>query len=103
MLPVMLHTSMFTATGERRADDRAPCPGEVVMFWLHDPDLSLRYRLLDVGDSGYRIRSVTPVLDGTTGVVTRLLPEGTAIDRAVAVAWSRLMPDGNWDVGLRVI
>lgn len=101
----MLHEDIMRSisAGERREEARAPCPGEVVMFWLHDPEMRIRFKLVDVSDGGFRIRSVAPVLKGTTGVVSRLLPEGTPIDRMVSVAWTQQGEDGTWDIGLRVI
>ena len=45
-----------------------------------------------------------PLLEGMTGVLNSTLPEGTRIDRAVMVVWSRSdgrSEDGRHEAGLR--
>lgn len=92
-----------TACDDRRASDRVPFPAELVVVWNHDLKTPLRFRVIDAGDGGYRIRSSMPLLEGTTGMVLRLLPgRGQALDQPVMVAWSHAADDGGYDVGLRV-
>lgn len=88
---------------DRRDGDRLPFPGEVVIAWTHDLTRPVRYRIVDAGDGGYRIHSSLPMLEGTTGMVMRILPgRGGAIDQPVMVAWTRPSDDGaGHEIGLR--
>lgn len=89
---------------ERRNSDRLPFPAEMVLVWNHDLDTPMRYRVLDAGDGGYRIRTSSPLVDGMTGMVIRLLPgKGTRLDQAVMVAWVHATDDesGQYEAGLR--
>jgi hypothetical protein len=62
----------------------------------------MRYRAHDAGDGGFRVSSSTPMLEGATGTVLRLLPEGTPVNRCVAVAWCRRDERrGGYELGLR--
>lgn len=88
---------------DRRRTPRLPCPGEITLAWLHDPATPIRLTLINVSDGGLRVRSSLPVLDGTTGVAMRLLPEGRPIDRAVSVSWCRADEAGGWQIGLRFL
>lgn len=103
----VLFPSRKAATGceDRRAGDRVPFPSEVVLIWHHDTAQSIRYRVLDISDNsqggGMRIRSSMPLLEGTTGMALRLLPQGVQLDRPVMVRWSRQIDEGGYDVGLR--
>ena len=95
---------------DRRAADRVPFPGEMILLWHHDPALRHRHRVLDAGDGGYRIATSLPLLEGTTGMVLRLLPSDSASDKPqpVMVAWCCKMAGaaedggGGYEVGLRV-
>lgn len=92
------------ATHDRRQNDRVPFPGELILIWNHDAALRHRYHILDAGDGGYRIRTSLPLLEGTTGMVLRLLTgDMTALAQPVMVAWCRPDPDaaGAFEVGLR--
>jgi hypothetical protein len=89
---------------DRRASDRVPFPAEMVLAWNHDFSHRMRFRIIDAGDGGYRIHSSLPVLEGTTGMVLRILPGGVQpIDQSVMVVWCHACDDGEgFDVGLRV-
>jgi hypothetical protein len=102
----MLHDSMLSAlgTGERRRGDRVPMPVELTLFWHHDPSCTMRYHVLDAGDGGLRLHSSTPMLEGMTGTILRLLPEGTRLDRSVTVAWCHPVEHrSGYEVGLRAL
>ena len=88
---------------ERRDSDRLPFPAEMVLVWNHDLQTPMRYRVLDAGDGGYRIRSSLNLLEGTTGMVLRLLPSrGQQLDQPVMVAWTKAAQgEAGFDVGLR--
>jgi hypothetical protein len=88
---------------ERRDSDRLPFPAEMVLVWNHDLQNALRYRVLDAGDGGYRIRSSLILLEGTTGMVLRLLPSrGQQLDQPVMVVWTRpAQGEPGFDIGLR--
>lgn len=74
----------------------------MVLVWNHDLDTPVRYRVIDAGDGGYRIRSAINMLEGTTAMVLRLLPgRGQQLDQPVMVAWSRAINDGEFEIGLR--
>lgn len=75
-------------------------PAEVTVVWHHDLARTMRYRLIDASDHGFRLHSATPMLSGTTGTVLRLLPEGTPVDAAVNVVWCRPDPRGGFYLGL---
>lgn len=114
---VMLHDGVMSRTArngqarveapdleERRVSDRLPFPAEVVLVWNHDLDTPMRYRVQDAGDGGYRIRTSTPLVEGMTGMVIRLLPgRGTRLDQPVMVVWAHSADEapGEYDAGLR--
>ncbi|MHC4991061.1 MAG: PilZ domain-containing protein, partial [Planctomycetota bacterium] len=84
----MLHDSIQSrmtgaSNDDRRRHDRVPFPSEITLVWHHDLAHPLRYRIIDASDGGLRILSSTPLLEGMTGTVLRLLPEGQSIGRAV--------------------
>ncbi len=88
----------------RRGADRTRVEAEVVVTWHFQPDQAVRYRSLDMSETGMRISSSTPLLEGMTGVLNSTLPEGTRIDRAVMVVWTRSdgrSADGRHEAGLR--
>lgn len=89
---------------ERRASDRVPFPAELVLAWNHDLAHRMRYRIIDAGDGGYRIHSSLPILEGTTGMVLRMLPGGKQpLDQPVMVVWCHAAEDADgFDVGLRL-
>lgn len=105
----MLNDSMIgrkhsTPQGEedRRGTERTDLDVEVVVAWHFQPDQSVRYRSLDLSETGMRIDSSTPLLEGMTGVLVSILPRGERIDRAVMVVWCRPKRDGQGhEAGLR--
>lgn len=91
-------------TADRRATERAPYRGELVVIWHHHPSSSARYRVVDWSNGGFRISCAMPMIDGMTGLAMRLLPEGKRIEKPVMVAWSK--PDEaaeGYQVGLRYL
>ena len=88
----------------RRSSKREAIDVEVVVNWHFQPGESVRYRSLDLSETGMRIVSSTPLLEGMTGVLVSILPEGRRIDRAVMVVWTRSdgrTTDGRHEAGLR--
>ena len=94
----MLNDTMFgkndkdatsSEIAERRGSDRTDVQAEVVVAWHFQPDQTVRYRSLDLSETGMRIHSTTPLLEGMTGVLVSILPEGRKLDRACMVVWSR--------------
>lgn len=95
----MLHDSMIGKENpalspsasqlNRRDAERHAVDTEVVVNWHFQPDVSVRYRSLDFSETGMRIVSSTPLLEGMTGVLVSTLPEGRPIDRAVMIVWTR--------------
>src|SRR5882672_4996580 len=84
-----------TSVDDRRGSDRVPFPAEVSLVWHCSFNAIHRYRMLDASNGGFRIRSAVPILEGTTGMVLRLLPKGEKIEKSVIVAWCR--PDDETD------
>lgn len=103
----MLHEGVLSTTSapdltDRRVHERVPCPGEVTLVWHHDLGQIVRYRLIDVSDGGFRIRSCTPLVLGMTGTVLTLLPRGETINQSVMVARVTPSEDGrSYEIGLR--
>jgi hypothetical protein len=107
----MLHDQVMSRSGkepaaalaERRRSDRIPFPAEIVLEWNHNLGAAVRYQVLDAGDGGYRIHSSVPMLDGTTGMVIRLLPgRGEPLGQPVMVAWCRTSEtEGGYEIGVR--
>jgi hypothetical protein len=108
----MLDESMFkkdlpdsdrgTSDLNRREATRNAVSVEVVLAWHFNPDQPVRYRSVDLSESGMRLRSSTPLLEGMTGTLRSVLPEGRKLDRSVMVVWSR--PNGTssgYEAGLR--
>jgi hypothetical protein len=96
----MIHDSSITpkqdtTTENRRDRTRTDFSGEAVLRWSHDFDTPVRYRVVDRSDSGMRIISQFPLSEGMTGVVTRYLPEGTAVHQPMMVAWSSSTADDD--------
>lgn len=92
-------------TLDRRTSDRVPYPAEAIVVWTHDLASPMRYRVIDAGDGGYRIHSSMPLLEGTTGMLLRLLPgRGRPMDQPVMVAWIKPAEEEatGYDVGLRI-
>ena len=100
---ILLSQADLAAGHDLRRTPRVPCPAEVTVIWHHDPSTVVRYRVLDVSDGGWRLRSSVPLLEGTTGMVLRMLPQGTAIEKPVIVVWSRTAKEGAYAIGLRYL
>lgn len=99
---VMSRVSGTKSCPDRRSGDRVPYPAELVLAWMHDLDMPVRYRIVDVSDGGFRVRTTCPMIVGTTGIVMRLLPEGTPINKSVMVVWIGPSNEhGERDAGLR--
>ena len=89
---------------DRRETDRESISVEVVLAWHFNPDQPVRYRSVDLSDTGIRIRSSTPLLEGMTGTLKTILPEGRHLDRPVMVVWSRVGGENafpGFEAGLR--
>ncbi|RPG13976.1 MAG: PilZ domain-containing protein [Phycisphaera sp. TMED9] len=108
----MLDESMFqndspdsnrgTSDLNRRESARNAVSVEVVMAWHFNPDQPVRYRSVDLSETGMRLRSSTPLLEGMTGTLRSVLPEGRRLDRSVMVVWSRPSGTGSgYEAGLR--
>ena len=104
----MLHDHTFSQRSrplteeDRRQMARIPFPAELVLIWHHDVNTRLRYRVRDISDGGFRIRSTTPLVKGTTGTALTLLPEGEILDMALVVVWcNEDLENGGYEVGLR--
>lgn len=98
---IMSTRTPSTVETDRRESDRVPFPGELVILWHHDLSTPIRYRIVDAGDGGYRLRTSVPVLEGTTGMALQLLPDGEPLNQPVMVVWQRTLPDGDQEIGLR--
>ncbi|MFT4594068.1 MAG: hypothetical protein ACI9JK_001793 [Phycisphaerales bacterium] len=79
----------------RRNKARTACSGEAVLRWSHDFDTPVRYNVIDRSEGGMQISSQFPLSEGMTGVVTRYLPEGTAVHQPMMVAWSSSEADDD--------
>ena len=95
---------------DRRYSRRVSDTSELLLIWLHDPATPIRYRVLDASDGGFRVASACPLVEGMAGIARRVLPQGTTIERAMVVAWSRpgaAGEDGNevaeFEAGLRYL
>lgn len=92
---------------DRRASDRVPFPGEVVVVWTDECSLSkaARYRVIDAGDGGFRIHSDLTLNVNATGMVLRILPDaGQSRAIPVQVAWVRIVNEGGaCEAGLRCL
>ncbi len=100
---IMLSQADLAAGHDLRQTPRVPCPTELTLVWHHNPGTVVRYRVLDVSDGGLRLRSSVPLIEGATGMVLRMLPEGTPIERPVMVVWSKPAEEGGYALGLRYL
>ncbi len=97
----MLHDSL--STEDRRRAARNVKRAELVIRWHHDPDVPIRYPVLDMGDGGVRILSTLPLLRGLSGTAVKLLPKGEPINRPCSVAWTQPPAlDGPFEIGLEL-
>ena len=93
-----------SSDADRREADRESISVEVVLAWHFNPDQPVRYRSVDLSDTGIRVRSSTPLLEGMTGTLKTILPEGRHLDRPVMVVWARPGGDDHhsgFEAGLR--
>ena len=97
----MLHDSI--STEDRRRSARDVKRAEIVVRWHHDPDVPIRYPVLDMGDGGVRILSAVPLLRGLSGTAVKLLPDGQSINRPCSVAWAQApVLGGPYEIGLEL-
>ena len=98
----MLHDSL--STEDRRHSARNVRLAEIVIRWHHDPDVPIRYPVLDMGDGGVRILSTLPLLRGLSGTAVKLLPKGEPINRPCSVAWTQppALNGGPFEIGLEL-
>lgn len=90
------------ASVDRRDATRATVDTEVVMSWHFRPSETVRYRTVDLSETGMRIRSTTPLIEGMTGTLVSTLPEGRRLDQACMVVWCRGGSGGtDYEAGLR--
>ncbi len=92
------------AGSDRRETDRDSISVEVVLAWHFNPDQPVRYRSVDLSETGIRVRSSTPLLEGMTGTLKTILPEGRHLERPVMVVWTRPGGDDSshgFEAGLR--
>lgn len=106
----MLHDGAMTRSNldaealNRRSSERVLNTSELVVLWHHDPEMPVRYRVLDISEGGYRISSSLPMLQGMTGVALRLLPQGKPVNKVVMVVWTECpSPDGINEIGLSIV
>ena len=105
----MLHDAALGRSGSQTHEERRQClrvelRDELILQWHHDPEAMVRYRLIDLSDSGCRIHSSLPLLAGMTGVALRLLPEGRPLCRTAMVAWSEPAGAGlGFEVGISFV
>ncbi len=87
---------------ERRSGPRVPYPSELVIAWHCSLPDSTRYAIVDVSNGGFRIRTSVPLVQGMTGMVSRILPEGHEVGAAVKVVWCRPADNScGYDAGLQ--
>jgi len=88
---------------ERRNDARRSLSEEVVVTWHFDPTTPVRYQTCDISDSGLRITTSMPLIDGMTGNLQSLASSCERIKESVMVAWCRPAAAGErgYEAGLR--
>ncbi len=97
----MLHDALSSGQRlDRRGTARQPLDAELVIIWHHDPNTTIRYRVLDISDGGARILSTTPLMAGMNGTAVKLLPKGSPVNRPCMVSWSASNEQGTHEVGL---
>jgi len=104
----MLHDAIFarflgSPDGlERRELPRTPFPAELVLVWLHDPQMPMRYQVIDAHENGVRIRTTVPMIEGMVGRALKMIPKERSIDRSVMVVWvGPRDASGRHEAGLR--
>lgn len=77
---------------------------ELLVLWHHDPEMPVRYRVLDSSTGGFRLRSSLPMLTGMTGHAVRILPHGTTLEKPIMIVWMNPARDGvGFELGLRFL
>lgn len=108
----MLHDARLSHAAGPGQDDRRtftraeppPPVSELIVLWHHEPEMPVRYRMLDSSAGGVRLRSSLPMLTGMTGHAVRMLPCGTTLEKPMMVVWVREARDGHgYELGLRFI
>ena len=102
--PILRKLNAISATSDdRRRAFRRQIEADAVISWHFDPQTLVRYAAMDFSETGIRIRSQFPILEGMTGTLQSILPEEGPVDRAVMVIWSRPATEevGSYDAGLR--
>ena len=87
---------------ERRGAARRDITCEAVVEWHFSPETPVRYLAMDMSETGLRIRSSTPLLEGMTGNLASLLPEIGPMNRAIMVVWTRASTEevGSYEAGI---
>jgi len=85
--PTLSRTATKQPGDERRTEPRLPAQGEVTIRWHLEPPMTMRYELVELSDSGARIRCGMSIPCGAIGTVLKQLPEGTPVNRPVMVQW----------------
>jgi len=91
--------------GERRSEGRLEHQAEAVIAWNHDLAQRVRVRVVNISESGMRIASTLPILEDSTGLVFRLLPDGVDLNKVFTVRWVRdnVDGDGEYHAGLQFL
>ncbi len=94
--------SKSPSNSERRISPRRELSSEIVVAWHFEPGTPVRYQTCDISDTGIRITSGMPLIDGMTGSM-HTLSCTDRISESVMVAWCRPAPDGEprYHAGLR--
>lgn len=94
-------TTSDQAAADRRSEPREPAQGEVMLRWHLEPPTTMRYELIEISNSGARIRSGMSIPSGAIGTVLKQLPEGTPVNRPAMVQWvGEPDDDGRREIGL---
>ena len=87
---------------ERRGAARQNITCEAVVQWHFSPETPVRYLAMDMSETGLRIRSSTPLLEGMTGNLASLLPDIGPMNQAIMVVWTRPSAEevGSYEAGI---
>ncbi len=87
----MLHDAIFSRSLgapdglERRKLPRKSFPAELVLIWHHDPQMPIRYQVIDAHENGVRIRTTVPMIEGMVGRALKMIPQALSVERSVMV------------------